>query len=147
VQVVETTRASIEGVVAKTLHDTMDDQGQADTILQSVRSELNRLAITVNFAPFDPRLGPLQVPLSEHATVQDLLNFVYFALPDSVSAFSYGDQWLLRRPRDGQVFSDMGTRWAEARGHGIDSRTLAQVGIEPGDWLDVIPGQSSSRQR
>jgi hypothetical protein len=138
--VVEATQAAAEAGVVKAVKQNITDKSMADTILESFRSEVAKSAITVDFRKFDPVLSAIQFPLSDETTVRDLLNFIYGALPDSVPAFAYGEEWLLRRLRDGKVFLDMGTRWADANSVGTDDRALAEVGILPGDVLEVIPG-------
>lgn len=140
--VVQSLRSSLEGAVEQTVRAELTPGAQADTFLKSVQDTLNSSAITIDFAPFDARLGKLTLPSSERTTVQDLLNFVYFALPKSVPAFAYGDVWLLRRRSDDRTFPDMGTKWAERRGHVADLRRLDDepIGINPGDELEVIPG-------
>jgi hypothetical protein len=142
--VVEATKAATEAGVVKAVEQNIPDKLMVNTILESYRSEVAKSAVTVDFRPFDPVLTAIQVPLPEDATVQNLLNFIYGALPDSVPAFTYGEEWLLRRPADGKVFRNMGTRWAEASGMTTDDRLLADpdVGIRAGDLLDVIPGPS-----
>ncbi|OBI12890.1 hypothetical protein A5712_06170 [Mycobacterium sp. E2327] len=138
---VEATKAAVAASVEKAVGDNLPDELR-DNLLESIRDEVEKSAVTVDFGPLDPRLGAVKVPVSDYTTVRDLLNFIYGLLPDWVPAFTYGDEWLLRRPHDGQMFLDMGTTWARkhSRSSGTDDRPLARVGIKPGDLLQVIPG-------
>jgi hypothetical protein len=144
---VDVTNAAAEAGVVKAVEQNISDPSMANTILQTFRSEVAKSTITVDFKPFDPVLTAIKAPAPDDATVQDLLNFIYGALPDWVPAFAYGDQWLLRRRSDKTLFTDMGTKWAEASGLSSDVRPLAEVGIMPGDELEVVPGPGrKSRQ-
>ena len=141
---VEATKAAVEASVKKVMGGTVSDDVR-DNLLESIRSEVDRSAVTVDFSPLDPRLGATKVPVSEYTTVRDFLNFIYGLMPDWVPAFSYGNEWLLRRPLDDTVFRDIGTTWAQNtdRSSGTDDRPLARVGIKPGDSLLVIPGPAA----
>jgi hypothetical protein len=110
-----------------------------------VDDRLKSSAITINFRPFDPALRPIDVPVFDGTSVDQLLNFIFGALPDSVPPRTYGDVWMLRRPEDGKDFRDMGNMWAKENGVGpSDRRRLEEVGICPGQSFEVIrPGTSS----
>jgi hypothetical protein len=138
---VKTAQAAVEEKVKQVVGDKLPDNTPlVDTIVESVRSEVAKSAVTIDFTPFDRMLAPVSVPLSNNTTVYELLNYIFSALPDSVSAYTYGEEWQLRRPRDGKVFQNMGTQWARAQGLSADDRPLTELGIESGDLLEVIPG-------
>jgi hypothetical protein len=50
---------------------------------------------------------------------------------------------MLRRPKDGKDFRDMGNWWAKENERGSsDRRPLDEVGIEPGQLLEVVRPES-----
>lgn len=139
-RLLDTTRASVAKSYDESIKEHLNDDEQIGAIIDSAQSEMAKNTVTVDLSPFDPLLGSIEVPISEDTRVQDLLNTVYAALPTSVPAFTYGKEWLLRRPDDHRVYQDMGRPWARSTGQNGDSRSLADVDIQRGNHLEVIPG-------
>jgi hypothetical protein len=124
------------------------DQQREEEITRILDAAANRAIETIteeSFLTIDsrPLLGEngdiWRVPYDRFANISSLLNSIYFALKTHVPVFSYGDRWILQDANSGQVFMDMGKRWAEKNGMAWDERSLKAVGIMPGAKLDVIP--------
>lgn len=139
-------QAAYKDEIEKAMRERNVDPPRIKEILDSADDKLKSSAITIDFRPFDPALRPIDVPVFGGTSVDQLLNFIFGALPDSVPPRTYGDVWLLHRPEDGKDFRDMGNKWAKENGSGpVDRRRLEQVGIRPGQSFEVIrPGPSSS---
>jgi hypothetical protein len=79
-----------------------------------------------------------QYPL--FGTVSEFLDDLYSAVRSAVPPHTYGRKWILRDPKTGKSFAEMGRTWAKANlGTQNDERSLAEVGIEPDMSLDAIP--------
>ncbi|WP_329405477.1 hypothetical protein OG563_26815 [Nocardia vinacea] len=140
-RVVVSTTDAVMASVEKSLEQEVLSGARAQNIVQAVRREVDRTTIFVDLSTFDTNLESISIPTSETSTVTDLLNSVYFSLPEHLPSFSYGTYWLLRRPSDNLTFKNIGTKWATESGNGDqDMRPLVEVGFAAGDHLEAIPG-------
>ncbi|HEX8773715.1 MAG TPA: hypothetical protein VF735_08890 [Pyrinomonadaceae bacterium] len=122
----------VEGQIAKILTSV------ADRTVESIKDE--------NFLTVDSRKlvgvdGDIwRIPYSRYVTVSELLDNVWFLLePYGTPSMQYGVIWALRDKRTGTVLKDMGRTWARKQGKIQDGRTLSQVGITPGMYLEAVP--------
>lgn len=76
---------------------------------------------------------------SKESKVADLLDDLYFKIRETadIPSFSYNKVWVLQDLHSDKVYDEIGTAWARARGDDRDYRSLASVGIMPGDSLRV----------
>ncbi|MFY2558453.1 FAD-dependent oxidoreductase [Corallococcus terminator] len=92
----------------------------------------------------------VELEIRSLATFQELVNMVYFKIEPPVEPFTYGETWRLRNTVSGEVL--MHARELDSkrsffrRGLAMDSRTLEEVGILPGDNLEVIFLEHDSRE-
>jgi len=140
-QVVSTSTDLAFASLEKSLTAAHADDHLIRNVLSSARSEVRRSTVTVNLSTFDKSLGEVTMPVTDDQPVIDFTNSIYFLLPTTVPAFTYGETWLLRRRSDGHIFTEMGTPWAMRNGRKSDERPLAEVGIRGGSEYDVVPGK------
>jgi hypothetical protein len=77
-------------------------------------------------------------PMAALTNMDDLLNAVWAALTPSVEPYTYGIQWVLRKPSGENI---LGVRVITGTPAGIpvtDRRTMKEMGIDPGIMLKVI---------
>jgi hypothetical protein len=74
--------------------------------------------------PYDPKM-----------LVAGFLHGLYFSLSPVVSAYSYGEEWVLKDKETGKIFNDIGRL---GTGTSEDKRSLAEVGIRSGMILQVV---------
>ena len=82
----------------------------------------------------------IELAYGEHSRVDGLLDGIYFAISKYVGPYRYTEQWLLRDRASGQIFTEIGTKWAMGQGQRSDDRALWDIGMDPGSLLEVIPG-------
>ncbi|MCF7552196.1 hypothetical protein [Pseudonocardia sp. WMMC193] len=80
--------------------------------------------------------GILTIPVGEHTTVGILLDRIFFALNDTVPAHTYGEWWVLVS-NDGTFLRPAGRAYATTVGAAKDDRSIADLGISPGETLQV----------
>jgi len=129
-------------VVGTTYQNVLKKKQISDSVISEVAASvadiIEKSSVKVDLREFDS-VASLPVPVSDDTTVRDLQVVIYSALPKSVPAYTYGELWVLRRPRDGKLFTDIGTKWAREGGKGhSDNRTLLEVGISPGEKLEAV---------
>ena len=84
--------------------------------------------VTIDFSAVDSSLREKRVfSIEPGMLVSDFLKAVYSCIKNSVSASSYGKQWMLRDSKTFRVF-DVGSAWARATGSGY-SRYIKEVRI------------------
>jgi hypothetical protein len=99
-------------------------------------ASIERSSILVTLTPpLKPRPIGLQIPAVEGATIEWLLDTIYYAIESSVKPFTYGETWMLFRGSNGSAFAEMGTSWARSRKWESDTRPIGEVGIGPGGQL------------
>lgn len=82
---------------------------------------------------------PIQLPVSSHTTVQELLDSVYFSIASAVKPFTYNKSWILA-DESLTPLTEMGTRWAKRKAAmSADHRKIADIGIKPAATLSVLP--------
>lgn len=80
---------------------------------------------------------PIQIPVTPETTLDELLDSVFLAIRPAVAPFTYGEAWVLAT-EPGALLTEMGTKWAKAKGRPRDERALAEVGISPGSKLRLL---------
>ena len=99
---------------------------------------------TVNFAPFEPALDVLTLPVDGFATFSDLTDEIWVKLRGKVRPYHYGVDWVLRDAATGRVFTNARMLAGGRPGRPYpDARTLPDVGIRPGMALEVMRPTSS----
>jgi uncharacterized protein YhhL (DUF1145 family) len=94
--------------------------------------------LTVDLSEFGITPSKVQLPISAYDDFGDLVDDVYFQLGRKVGAFQYGSQWALTDAR-GEVIKHAREITGQPRGRSVpDMRSLAEVGIQPGDTLRVV---------
>jgi hypothetical protein len=142
-----TTRRSLDIVdsalteAVSTLTEKLEALGatsvQRDEIVASVSSAARRTVLRVDLTALDTR--PLDFPLDERTTVDELLDSVYFSASSQIRPYTYNTSWVLRDVQTGRWFHDIGTHWARTHLNARrDDRALDQVGIEPGSQLAAV---------
>jgi hypothetical protein len=136
---------ALDDVLAAVLQSTEAESAEdvaviAEQAVTSARAEVERRAVTVSLARFPTRNRAEAVAfvVDEQTTVQDLLNFVYFAIADAVEPYRYGRQWLLRDITSGHVYGELGSSARDIDRGRFDERLLADIGIHPGAQLEVV---------
>jgi hypothetical protein len=72
-------------------------------------------------------------------TVHDLLESIWRGIAPHLSAYNYGQDWILRDLSSGHILREIGPQWAKLNlGQQRDNRTLREIGIKPGMKLEVI---------
>jgi hypothetical protein len=87
----------------------------------------------------------LDYPYNKLTTVDGLLNKIYADLSPHLPPHSYGTDWVLINPENGDQLRQIGSRWAEQKGWAIkpgerlplDDRVLKDAGITPSMTLVV----------
>lgn len=79
-----------------------------------------------------------RVPYEQFATIDDLLDDIWFSLTPYIPSYTYGEKWVLYNKKTGTVLKDIGYRWAAAHSEHRDNRSLQEVGITPGTRLEII---------
>lgn len=105
-----------------------------EAVAKHFEEVVERNSITVDRSKLISGATPVQIPVTEHTTVADLLDTIYFEISPAVHPFTYGSSWLLI-DEAGTMLTNMGTRWA---GYDRDERTLNEVGIHRGSRLEVV---------
>lgn len=104
--------------------------------------------LTIDSRPLLGADGPVwQVVYDRYDRVSALLDDICYSLKyplkkhptKQMSVAPYGELWLLRDAARGCSFTEMGKQWAAKQNRMLDDRDLAQVGIEPGMVLEVVP--------
>lgn len=115
-------------------------EAQRDEVLPSVNHAPRAKFITVNFSTFAHKTSTMDFPIHETSTVTDLLDTVYFAMPESVETFSYLRTWVLQDDATGQLYDKIGTFYARRHlGTDRDFRLLKDVDIRPGASVTAVP--------
>jgi uncharacterized protein YhhL (DUF1145 family) len=94
--------------------------------------------LTVDLSDFGITPDRVQLPISAYDDFGDLVEDVYFQLRRKVGAFQYGAQWALEDAR-GAVIKHAREMTGQPTGRAVpDMRSLAEVGIQPGDTLRAV---------
>jgi hypothetical protein len=96
---------------------------------------------TVSLKPIKPDLNDLVLSVDAIRTFGDLTTQVFWGLKNSVPAFTYEKEWILRDTRSGELFLKMRNETGEEAHR--DQRSLRAAGITPGMTLEAIPVPSS----
>jgi hypothetical protein len=121
---------------------------KSDQVEGVLRDEADRITdeikksafITVDLSAFSPTLSPLTLPIGALSTLNALTDEVYFAINEFVKPYAYGHEWVLRNTATNEVIKNRRMLSGAPAGQPLsDNRSLAEVGIEPGTTLDVIP--------
>jgi hypothetical protein len=140
-------RAVAEAIVPLVAEDDQDTARDAAVEQAARRFEtaIQESSVTVSLDLMIPGAEALQIPVTPETPVQSLLDKVYFALPPSIKPGTYGSAWVLIG-KDNTSYADMGMSWAQ-RTLGVtkDPRTVADVGIRPGDYLTAVVKRRSRR--
>jgi hypothetical protein len=115
--------------------------------------------ITIDISAFVTRSKLHRVDVDDRTTVADVLNSTYFALQNTVAAYTYGSEWILLDTA-GEYLDRLRSSWAVGAEPNIkvDDRLLSEVGLTPGSRLlaarltqhrhgDVNAQRPSSNQR
>jgi hypothetical protein len=102
--------------------------------------------VTVDSTSLDKERGTLsQIPYDQEITVGGFLDRVYFAINKNspiadaiLLPFTYEKSWVLRDRDSGFVFHNIGTKWSWQEGKQSDDRSLSDVGISAGMFLQAI---------
>jgi nucleoside phosphorylase len=81
-------------------------------------------------------------PYEQLETVQELLDSIHRELNTrhpGLRAGVFGDTWLLRDPRTGNILTEMGRDWANTMGKRADTRRLDEIGFQPNVTIEVVP--------
>jgi hypothetical protein len=142
-------RAVAEAVVPFLAEDDKDTARDAavDQAARRFEAAIQESSVTVSLDLMIPGAEALQIPVTADTAVQSLLDQVYFALPPSIKPGTYGSAWILIG-KDNTPYADMGMSWAQKTlNRTRDPRTIADVGILPGDHLAaVVKGRSRRRE-
>jgi hypothetical protein len=109
-------------------------QHVADAFSQSVADS----SVTVVRRNIRADASAATIPIDSDTTVQDLLDSIYYSLVPAVGPFTYNVEWVLALPNH-DLLPDLGSAWADKQGQRHDERPIADVGIEPGMTLTVLP--------
>jgi hypothetical protein len=120
---------------------TIDKEALVERAVTTARKEVESQTISIATGGIHPQAPEQTVRFAatERTDVEALSDFVYFAIADYVQPYKYGEQWLLKNADTGTRYPDMGRQWARSHGKKRDDRTLAEVGIELGAQLEVVP--------
>lgn len=110
----------------------------SDAATNAEEKILSHAFLTIDTRTFSTKGHVWQVPYDYYDSISVLLNDIYFTLKPGVPPATYGITWLLRDRANGQVFKDMGLRYAKKHGKVMDDRTLKAVGIKPGTTLEIF---------
>jgi nucleoside 2-deoxyribosyltransferase len=132
--------------IAQTLEEPPDERTREKVarILSSTADKaidtIRQTNLTIDSTPLLGVNGESwQLPYHQFLTVSDLLDNIWFTLPN-IPAMAYGVRWALRDATSGRRFEGIGRRWAKNNlGRAWDDRSLSSIGIEPGMKLEVIP--------
>jgi hypothetical protein len=130
------------------------DREILDEVLQLVRStsamhtryESNYISaghIEIDTRPIFGDAGKVsRVSFFPDKTVSDFLDDIYLLLnkQETVRSYAYGDVWLLKNSRTGQVFDNIGIEYCKSKGEYRDDTPIYILEIEDSDRLLVIPG-------
>jgi len=150
-QIENTVRSELSSTkVVNELVDIVSDlnakhtEAQIEKILMSVADKTLESIKTESFITIDSStlIGPkgaiFQIPYNRYSTVSELLDMIWSLLSEYVEPFTYGVRWALREKKTGKILKDMGRTWVDKYEKSADSRSLSEVGIIPGIFLEVI---------
>jgi hypothetical protein len=134
--------SAIVAAVQETVANTgAGDETVVERAVSAARETIASHSIVVDIERINPIADDPEVEffVDSSTTVQELLNFVYFAIAEFVAAYAYGTEWILRDSESGEVYDEIGTGWADRNLSDLrDGRTLAEAGLYPGARLEAV---------
>jgi hypothetical protein len=93
--------------------------------------------------------GVFKLKFNLDEAVSEVLDRVFYMLAKqaNIKAYTYGEVWLLKNPRNEKVYDDIGIEYCRSRGRVIDETPMRRLGIEENDRLLVIRGWGRSPDR
>lgn len=126
--------------LATTTADDEDSATRQQRFATALTQATAQHTISVDVSRLTGVSEEVSVAALETTKVADFLDGVWANISGVVSAYTYDKAWVLAKD-DGVTLRDMGTAWAEQHGQTRDSRSLSEVGLEPGMHLTALPMQ------
>jgi len=123
---------------------TDNAENQISQVLNSAVGNTIERILEINFITIDTRpllgkRGKVWRTLYErYQHVSQFLDELWESLEPYILPYTYGIQWVLRDTDSGKIFQEMGRQYANSMGKIIDSRSLQEVGLNPGMHLEAI---------
>lgn len=130
----------IDAALSSALPENEKDPKERERVADAIKASIKRSSfITIDARPLTGNnLHVFELPFVAFPTLNNLTDEVYFLIDKHVRPFEYGHSWVLRKSEDGQIIKN--ARMITGTEKGVpcpDTRSLKEVGIEPGMSLKV----------
>lgn len=138
----ETIEHNIESALSSALSKNEKDPNEKERVADAIKASIKKSSfITIDARPLTGNNRHIfELPFVAFPSLNNLTDEIYFLIDKYVKPFEYGYSWVLRRSEDEQVIKN--ARMITRAEKGIpcpDTRSLREVGIEPGMSLKVTP--------
>jgi hypothetical protein len=111
-----------------------------DYLSSALEAGVKKAFVQVDSRPLLREAGrEFDVPYVPDMSVSRLLDEIWFEMRPNVHPFSYTNDWVLKDAASGKLLWSLGRPWARSQGLPEDTRTLAEIGIDPTHRLEVVP--------